>query len=56
MSVHDIVTECAKYSLLECQEMGNREDMVCSSLVHTSAVLYHENLILENVNELSVGI
>ena len=38
MSVHDIVTECAKYSLLECQEVGNREDMICSSLVHSSSV------------------
>ena len=28
MSVHDIVTECAKYSLLECQEMGHREELV----------------------------
>lgn len=38
MSVHDIVTECAKYSLLECQENMNREEMVCSSIVHTTAV------------------
>ena len=38
MSVHDIVTECAKYSLLECQDLSNREDMICSSLVHSSAV------------------
>ncbi|XP_057367678.1 hamartin-like isoform X1 [Daphnia carinata] len=36
MSVHDIVTECAKYSLLECQEIGNREDPICSNLVHSS--------------------
>ncbi|KAK4025492.1 hypothetical protein OUZ56_014557 [Daphnia magna] len=36
MSVHDIVTECAKYSLLECQDLSNREDMICSSLVHSS--------------------
>lgn len=38
MSVHDIVTECAKYSLLECQDLSNREDIICSSLVHSSAV------------------
>ena len=39
MSVHDIVTECAKYSLLECQENSNREsDTVCSSLVHSTTV------------------
>jgi len=36
MSVHDIVTECAKYSLLESQEsMGNREDMPCNQ-IHSS--------------------
>lgn len=40
MSVHDIVTECAKYSLLECQENMNREEMVCSSVVHTTAVCF----------------
>ena len=38
MSVHDIVTECAKYSLLECQDMAQRDDLTCSSLVHTSSV------------------
>ena len=38
MSVHDIVTECAKYSLLESQEsMGNREDMPCNQ-IHSSTV------------------
>ncbi|XP_046636498.1 hamartin-like isoform X1 [Daphnia pulicaria] len=36
MSVHDIVTECAKYSLLECQDLSNREEMICSNLVHSS--------------------
>lgn len=41
MSVHDIVTECAKYSLLECQDLSNREDMICSSLVHSSSVFWH---------------
>jgi hypothetical protein len=38
MSVHDIVTECAKYSLLECQDLSNREEMICSNLVHSSTV------------------
>lgn len=38
MSVHDIVTECAKYSLLESQEsMGNREDLPCNQ-IHSSTV------------------
>ena len=50
MSVHDIVTECAKYSLLECQEMAQREDLTCS-LVHSSAVSHL--LVCLDFNELN---
>ena len=40
MGVHDIVTECAKYSLLECQDMIQREELPCSSFIQTSLVNY----------------
>ena len=38
MSVHDIVTECAKYSLLECQEMAQREDLTCNLVPSSKSV------------------